>query len=172
MTKDSDSLFDRMYQHIIVLLVLNTNEQMLTWQYILVVYCQLEAFALELLRLHRGEDEQTFWGKDRLPSLNSAANDLRKHHLAPEEIIQILKKVAALRNSIAHKQLLYGMTTYASYNDKPVFDSDYAKKLFSSSGVPVSGVNEETIELLLKEVDRAKTVLNRLRQEMALKQHP
>lgn len=80
--------------------------------------------------------------------------------------------MAALRNSIAHHQLLYGMTTYASYNDKPVFDSDYAKKLFSSSGVPVAGVNEETVELLLEEVERAQTVLNQLRQETALKQHP
>ena len=61
MTRDSDSLFDRMYQHIIVILALNTNEQMLTWQYILVAYCQKPA--LELLRLHQGEDEQT-WGKD------------------------------------------------------------------------------------------------------------
>jgi hypothetical protein len=50
-----------MYQHIIVILALNTNEQMLTWQYILVAYCQKPA--LELLRLHQGEDEQT-WGKD------------------------------------------------------------------------------------------------------------
>jgi len=172
MTRDSDSLFDRMYQHIIVILALNTKEQMLTWQYILVVYCQLEALALELLRLHRGEDEQTFWGQDWLPSLHRAATQLGEHHLAPEEIIQILKDVAALRNSVAHKQLLYGMTTYASYNDKPVFDGDYPKKFFGHPGVPISGVNEETVEQLLKDVDRAHTVLNRRRQEVALKQRP
>lgn len=87
MTKYSDSLFDRIYQHIIVILALDTKEQMLTWQYILVAYCQLEALALELLRLHRGEDEQTFWRKDKLPSLNDAAKTLRKYHLVPEEII-------------------------------------------------------------------------------------
>jgi hypothetical protein len=38
--------------------------------------------------------------------------------------------------------------------------------------VPISGVNEETVEQLLKEVDRAHTVLNQLRQEATLKQRP
>ena len=47
MTRDTASLFERMYQYIIVMLALNTREEMLTWQYILVAYCQLEALALE-----------------------------------------------------------------------------------------------------------------------------
>ena len=159
MTSDTGSLFDRMYQHIIIILALNTNEQIRTWQYILVAYCQLEALALELLRLHQGEDEQTFWRNPPTWSLNHVANKLHKHNRVSEEIIQILKNVADLRNSVAHKQLLSGMTTYASYNDKPIFDSDYAKKLFGHSGVPISGVNEETVEQLLKDVNHAHTAL-------------
>ena len=107
-------------------------------------------------------------------SLDTATTCLSKTSRTKNFIIeiQILKKVAILRNSVAHKQLLNGMTTYASYNDKPIFDSDYVKKLFDHSGVPVSGVNEETVEQLLKEVDRAHTVLNQLRQEAALRQLP
>jgi hypothetical protein len=89
MTSAPHWMFDRMYQQIICILALNTSEQVRTWQYILVAYSQLEAFALELLRLHKGEDEQTFWGRAVLPSLNNAADQLRKNHLAPQEIIQI-----------------------------------------------------------------------------------
>ncbi len=48
----SASVFDRMYQHIMLILALNTREQMLIWQHILVAYCQREALALELLRLY------------------------------------------------------------------------------------------------------------------------
>src|SRR5712691_11013093 len=122
MATDPNSVFDRMYQHIILILALNTREQMLTWQYILVAYCQLEALALELLRLHRGEDVQTFWGQYRVSTWNSVAKELCKHHLAPQETIEVLKHVAALRNSVVHKQLLDGMTTYAQYDDTLVFD--------------------------------------------------
>ncbi len=102
MIRDHASMFDRMYQHVILILALNTREQMLTWQYILVAYCQLEALALDLLRLHRGEDEQVFWGHiDKLPTLNGVANQLSEHHLASQETIQILKAVATLRNGCA-----------------------------------------------------------------------
>jgi hypothetical protein len=169
MATEPDSVFDRMYQHIIIILALNTREEMLTWQYILVVYCQLEALALEMLRLHWGEDVQTFWGKDRLPTLNSAANELRKYRLAPQETIEILKNVAALRNSVAHKQLLYGMTTYAQYNNTPVFDSQYLEKFFGQPDVHFSGVNEETLEQLQKDVYCACTALTLLRKAAALK---
>ena len=142
---------------------------MLTWQYILVAYCQREALALELLRLYQGEDVQTFWGKDRLPSLNGAANELHKHHLAPQDTIEILKNVAALRNSVAHKQLLYGMTTYAQYDDTPVFDSHYLEKFLDQPDIHVSGVNEETLEQLLEDVHHACTAL---RQAATLIQRP
>jgi hypothetical protein len=30
--------------------------------------------------------------------------------------------------SVAHKQLLYGMATYAQYNKAPIFDSQYIEK--------------------------------------------
>jgi hypothetical protein len=49
MTRDPGSLFDRMCQRVIVILALNTHEQMLSWHYILMAYCQLEALTLELL---------------------------------------------------------------------------------------------------------------------------
>jgi hypothetical protein len=169
MIKGPDSLFERIYQHNIVILALNTTEQMLTWQYILVAYCQLEALALDLLRLHRGEDDKTFWGKSRLPSLNGAANALCKQHLAAQETIQILKGVASLRNSVAHKQLLYGMTTYAHYHGTPVFDSRYIEKFLGQPDVHFSGVNEETIEQFQKDVYCACTALTLLRKAAALK---
>jgi hypothetical protein len=158
-TRDTASIFERMYQYIIAILALNTREEMLTWQCILVAYCHLEALALELWRLHKGEDRQTFWEKNKLPTFNGAANELCKHDLAPKEVIQILKNVAALRNSVAHKQLLNGMTTYAKYNDAPIFDSQYIEKFFGQPDVHVSGVNEETLEQLLKDVEHARTVL-------------
>jgi len=145
---------------------------MLTWQYILVAYSQLEALALELLRLHQGEDEQTFWGRAVLPSLNAAANQLCKKQLAPPEIILILKAVATLRNSVAHKQLLYGMTTYACYGNKSVFDDEYIFKSLSKPEIQFSGDNEETLQQLLNDVHRACTALNLLRQAAALKQRP
>ncbi len=112
---------------------------------------------------------QTFWGKDRLPSLNGAANELHKHHLTPQDTIEILKNVAALRNSGAHKQLLYGMTTYAQDDDTPVFDSHYLEKFLGQPDVHVSGVNEETLEQLLEDVHHAWTAL---RQAATLIQRP
>ena len=167
--EEPDSMFERMHQQVITILALNTSEQMLTWQYILVAYSQLEAFALELLRLHEGIDEQSFWGRAVLPSLNVAANKLGKNALAPQETIQTLLRVAKLRNSVAHKQLLYGMTTYARYDDNPVFDAEYVTKSLRNPEVPLSGVNEETLEQLLTDVHRAQTELNRLREAAARK---
>ena len=117
------------------------------------------SLALELLRLHRGEDVQTFWEKDRLPTLNGIAKELRSHHLTSQEVIGILENVADLRNSIAHKQLLYGMTTYAQYDNKSVFDSHYLEKFLGQPGVHVSGVNEEILEQLLEDVHHACTAL-------------
>jgi hypothetical protein len=49
MTRGPGSLFDRMCQRVIVILALNTHEQMLSWHYFLMAYCQLEALTLELL---------------------------------------------------------------------------------------------------------------------------
>jgi hypothetical protein len=86
MVRDSDSMFDRMYQQIMCILALNTREQVLTWQYILVSYCHLEALALELLRLQQGADEQTFWeGPDARKNLNGVATELKP--FVPPEII-------------------------------------------------------------------------------------
>jgi len=59
--EEPDSVFNRMYHQVITILALNTGPQILTWKYILIAYCQLEALALELLRLHKGTDEQTYW---------------------------------------------------------------------------------------------------------------
>jgi hypothetical protein len=159
-----------MYQQVITILALNTREQVWTWQYILVAYSQLEALALDLLRLHQGKDEQTFWeGPDARTTLNNVAKKLSKKHLVSQETIQILEIVANLRNSVTHKQLLYGMTTYARYDDKPVFDDHYITKFLSNPEVPVSGVNEETLKQLLTDVHRACTELNRLRETAAPK---
>jgi hypothetical protein len=80
--------------------------------------------------------------------------------------------VAHLRNSVAHKQLLYGMTTYACYCDTPVFDAQYINKSLENPDAPPSGVNEETVEQLLNDVHRALMSLNLLRQAAALKQRP
>ncbi len=64
------------------------------------------------------------------------------------------------------------MTTYARYDDKPVFDSHYIAKSVAHPDVSVSGVNEETVEQLLKDVHRASTALNLLRQKAAHSQRP
>ena len=170
MVRDSDLMFDRMYQQIMCILALNTREQALTWQYILVSYCHLEALALELLRLHQGTGEQTFWeGPDARKNLNGVATQLKP--LVSPEIIQILKAVATLRNSVAHKSLLGGITAgqkvreriiCVSYQGNPVFDDQYIQK--SLSNPEVSGVNEETLERLATDVDSAIAELNRLRQ--------
>jgi hypothetical protein len=65
MAEEADSIFGKMYRYVSLFLALNTAEQMLTWQYILVAYSQLEALALELQRLYQRKDEQTFWGASR-----------------------------------------------------------------------------------------------------------
>jgi hypothetical protein len=61
--------------------------------------------------------------------------------------------VATLRNSVAHKSLLGGITAgqkvperiiYVSYQGNPVFDDQYIQK--SLSNPEISGVNEETLE--------------------------
>ena len=59
------------------------------------------------------------------------------------------------------------MTTYARYDDKPVFDDQYITKFFRNPEVPVSGVNEEALKQLLTDVHRACTELNRLREAAA-----
>ena len=168
MAEEADSIFGKMYRYVGLILALNTAEQMLTWQYILVAYSQLEALALELQRLYQRKDEQTFWGSiEKLPPLNRVADYLSQQHLASQETIRTLKAIANLRNSVAHKQLLYGITTYARYDDKPVFDDQYITKSLSNPEVPISGVNEETLKQVLTDVDRAIIELNRLRQEAA-----
>jgi hypothetical protein len=109
-------------------------------------------------------------GIEKLPPLNRVADYLSQQHLASQETIRTLKVVANLRNSVAHKQLLYGITTYACYDDKPVFDDQYITKSLSNPEVPISGDNEETLKQLLTDVDCAIIELNRLRQEAA-RQH-
>lgn len=99
--------------------------------------------------------------------MNRVADYLSQQHLASQDTIRTLKAVANLRNSVAPKQLLYVITTYACYDDNPVFDDQYITKSLSNPEVPTSGVNEETVKQLLTDVDRAINELNRLRQEAA-----
>jgi hypothetical protein len=165
-----------MYQQVITILALNTREQVWTWQYILVAYSQLEALALDLLRLHDGINEETYWESRAIQrkTLYRAADELSDKHLAPQEIVQILKAVAKLRNYVAHKSLLGGMTAKqrvsereipVNYNGLPVFDVfDDSGLKKSPSSFAYSGVNKETLERLTTDVDRAITELNRLRQ--------
>jgi hypothetical protein len=175
MEEESTSIFDRIYQYTICLLALSTSQQIRTWQFILVAYCHLEALALELLRLHEGTDEQTYWESDAVQrkNLKGAANELSHKHLAPQEIIEILKAVANLRNSVAHKSLVGGMTAKqrvgeqeipVNYNGLPVFDVFDDQGNLKRPGDPThSGVNEVTLQHLATDVDRAITELNRRR---------
>jgi hypothetical protein len=166
--EESDSIFIKMRNHTWLILALNTDEQVQTWQYILVAYTQLEALALEILRLHQGVDEETFWkDPNKLKSLSPVTTKLGQHHLVSPETVQILKDVAHLRNSVAHKQLLSGMTTYVRYRNKPVFDDQYVLKASRDPDVHHSGINEETLELLLSDIERAQMELSRRRQTAA-----
>jgi hypothetical protein len=175
-------MFNKMYLYVTTILAINTGEQTVTWQYILLAYCHLEALALDLLRLHEGKDDQTYWASDavRKKNLSSAANELSDKHLVPPDIMQILRNVANLRNSVAHKSVVGGMTTgqqvgeriiYISYKGTPVFDEFDDQGIMKSAINPEhSGVNEETVEQLTTDVGRAITELNRLRQETLKKQ--
>jgi hypothetical protein len=173
MGEESDSIFNKMRNYTWLILALNTGEQVQTWQYILVAYGHLEALALDVLRLHQGIDAETFW-KDshKLPTLYQAATLLSPHHRVSPETIRTMQAVANLRNSVAHKQLFYGMTTYASYRDKPVFDDQYVMKVSRHPEVYSSGVNEETLELLQTDIERAQMDLNRFRRAAALLRGP
>jgi len=97
---------------------------------------------------------------------------LRDKHL-PQEIIEILKAVADLRNSVAHKSVMGGMTAgqrvgektiYVSYKGVPVFDElDEQGNLKNLCDPTHSGVNEVTLQHLVMDVARAITELNRSR---------
>ena len=182
MGEEPASIFDSIYQYTICLLGLSTHKQTGTWQYILVAYCHLEALALDLLRLHEGKDDETYWASRAIQqkTLYRAAGELSDKHLAPQEIVEILKGVANLRNSVAHKSLVGGMTAKqrvgeqeipVNYNGLPVFDVfDDQGNLKCLSNPAHSGVNEATIEQLYTDVQCAIIELNRLREEAARQQ--
>jgi hypothetical protein len=180
MGEEPESIFGRMYQYTRCLLALGTSQEILTWQFILVAYCQLEALAVDLLRIYEGKDERTFWEREaKGKNLNGVAKELSKKQRAPEEITRILTAVADLRNSVAHKSVLGGMTVKqqvgqetiaVNYGGTPVFDDQYIKKSLDYPEMAASGVNEATLEQLMADVDRACTALKLLRHAAALKQ--
>lgn len=178
MGEKPDSIFGRIYQYTRCLLALGTSQQILTWQFILVAYCQLEALAVDLLRIYEGKGERTFWEREaKGKNLNGVVKELSTKH-APEEIIRILTAVADLRNSVAHKSMLGGMTAKqqvgketiaVNYGGAPLFDDQYIKKSLDYPQMAVSGVNEATLEQLMADGERACTELKLLRQAAALK---
>jgi hypothetical protein len=184
MGEEPASIFERISLYTWTLLGLSTGQQMRTWQYILVAYCHLEALALELLRLLEGTDEQTYWASDdiRKKTLHPAATELSDKHLAPEDIIQILKAVAQLRHSVAHKSLLGRITAAqqrgdmkipVNYDGHPLFDVfDDQGNMRYPSDPEHSGVDEATLERLTTDIDHAISQLNRLRQAAALSRGP
>ena len=87
---------------------------------------------------------------------------MEQKQLATQEMIQILKAVANLRNSVAHKQIIGGMTTYASYGNRHIFDDDYVTKYFNDPDSHISGVDENTLTQLMTDITRATNLLSQL----------
>jgi hypothetical protein len=116
----------------ILLLCMNTNSEMQIWLYIILVCGQLEYLAIADLLLHKGKDPKAadLWKSEEHTTLGQAARKLEKLKLFSPEIIEDMKAIAQLRNNVAHKNILRGITLSAMYKGRNVLqDKDAFEQL-------------------------------------------
>jgi hypothetical protein len=101
---------------------MNTPEEKLIWPYILVVAAHLEYLAIAVLLVADQEDASKFWAYEERTTLGMAADKLSQRGVFPPETIERLKAIARLRNSVVHRHVLRGITGYAVYDERNVFD--------------------------------------------------
>ena len=129
----------KVYEYNLLMLAMNTQSEMQIWLYIILVAGQLEYLAVANLLLHAGKDpkDKDFWKSEERTTLGKAADKLKEKKLFSSEIIENIKAISRLRNSVAHKNLLRGVTKSAVYKGKDVFqDKDAFEQLMGeASGV-------------------------------------
>jgi hypothetical protein len=127
-----DETLRKVYGHNILLLGMNTNSEMQIWLYIILICGQLEYNATACLLLHKGKDPKAadFCKSEERTTLGQAARKLEKLKLFSPEIIEDMKAIAQLRNSVAHKNILRGITLSAMYKGRNVLqDKDAFEQL-------------------------------------------
>jgi len=128
----------KVYEYNILMLAMNTHSEMQIWLYIILVAGQLEYLAVANLLLHAGKDpkDKDFWKSEERTTLGQAANKLEKKKLFPSEIIENIKAISRLRNSVAHKNILRGITRSTVYKGKDVFQGkDAFEQLMEEASV-------------------------------------
>jgi hypothetical protein len=71
----ADNIIERIGVYLDVLLAMNTPEEKLIWQYILVVAAQLEDLAIAVLLVSDQEDASKFWAYEERTTLRLAADN-------------------------------------------------------------------------------------------------
>jgi hypothetical protein len=109
---------------------MNTAEGKRLWPYILVVSAHLKYLAIAVLLVADQEDASKFWSYEERTTLGLAADKLALKGLFPCETIGWLKAIARLRNSVVHRHVLRGITSYVVYDGRNMFDDRDALETF------------------------------------------
>jgi hypothetical protein len=145
MTMQLDEILDdetrrKVYEFNLLMLAMNTHSEMQIWLYIILVAGQLKYLAVANLLLHDGKDpkDRDFWKSKEHITLGQASNILDKKKLFPPEIIENIRAISRLRDSVAHKNLLRGITKSAIYKGRDVFqEKDAFGQLMEEASVVV-----------------------------------
>lgn len=104
-----DDLIPEIGVYMEVLFILNSPHEKEVWQYIIGVAAHLEYLAVAILWVEAGKPSAFEDYEDRL-TLGGAADRLRDKKVLDAATIETLKAVAKLRNSVAHRGAVSGVT--------------------------------------------------------------
>lgn len=143
-----DDLLDKVRQWMILRFALNTEDDLWVWLSILGVAAHLEHRAVEVLWVEEGKP--TSYEKYRPKMTLGGATDLiRKRNLLDLTTVGTLKKVADLRNSVAHRSATYGVSfligdpTRGKYKGHHVFtEPEGLKQLMDDADAATKSISD------------------------------
>jgi len=121
---DENTLLKRMWQWMIIRFALNTDRDWKVWMFIIGAAAPLEYLAVVILWEHDGKRE-SFENYLQKLTLAQLATQIEQNQLLNAATVQILRDVAVLRNSVAHKGATWGIPfqkgQMGQYKDGHVF---------------------------------------------------
>jgi hypothetical protein len=121
-----------------VLFVLNSRRDKEVWQYIVGVAAHLEYVAVAVLWIEAGKPGSFPEYEEKL-TLGQAAQRLGQKGLLDTTTVETLKKIAGLRNSVAHRGAVYGVTIAGDEHVRGIYKSGH---VFSDPGALRKLVND------------------------------
>lgn len=105
---DENTLLKRMWEWMIIRFALNTDRDWKVWMFIIGAAAHLEYLAVVILWEYNGKPEP-FENYLQKLTLAQLATQIEQKQLVSPAIVQILRDVAVLRNSVAHKGATWGI---------------------------------------------------------------